>query len=968
MKISTALLFSLPLWLIPAAAQDVRVGLVAYWPLDEVSGDGLTTPDKAPLQTNLTLFNMTADNLVPGQRGNGMTFNGSNQLLWADTSTGTNPGLPLQNSVRKTICLWIKADGSAQQDRRFFAEASMATNAPMFNLGTDSAATGRTGKVDVFIRNDANAATVNHAKSVGTPLDNTWRHVAVTDDNGVVRFYFDGVLDASTLSYTRPAMTVNTISLGGIMRQSGAAGLFTGAVDDVAVWNRILTPAEINEVRTNGIATPVPPLVVASRLGPYRQGDRVRFSLETKGIVPTTWQWRRNGVDIDGATESTYTTPALSSALQGEYTVLVNGSQVSSTVNVAVTDDPAANVTNNLVSWWPFNTVDVSAFPTTTPDPWGGHPLSCTDIDATALVPGQFGTAMEFDGLTRIASRTTGFPIAGNPEYSVALWVKGDGLTQSDLRVFAEGSNTTNTPLFTLGTTINSSDKLRIYVRSDANVAVEGISTAPVFDDTWHHVVWTDRNGVGRLYVDGVLDLTTVTYNRAASVYTLNQTSVGAVQRAVPTSWCRSTIDDVAVWNRALTWTEIQSIKTAGVPAPVAAVPPDVTQQPVGRTLWAGRPLTLSIQATGTAPFTYQWFRDNNPVPTGTEATLVLDPAAAGDSGTYFCRVTNGAGADDSGTAVVVVKAINNLDSGRVSAWPLETGDPTTPDTLFANDLTLTGFAGIEPWQAAVKDNGGFFDGVDDILVRTRTLTGNDQPLTNREEFTVTFWVRGQGAGQLDRRVFAEGSTSNTNPLFTMGTDTLGVHDKMNLYFRGDGGAVPVNHRAGTLPVFDGFWHHVIYTDYLGQARLYVDGVLDSSFTYARPVRTLNTVSLGGIQRATAAAFFKGGMDEVNTWERALSETEVLALYASQPKPPQTLDITGITVPSEGLLQFTISTSYGNADYRLQSSTTLAANSWADETGVSIGQASGGVVTIDLAATLTGRKFYRVIIPEPPPQ
>ncbi|MDB6071407.1 MAG: hypothetical protein JWL81_2578, partial [Verrucomicrobiales bacterium] len=398
-----SLLLTLPLLALPAVAQDVRVGLVSYWPMDEVSPDGLTTPDKAQLHTNLTLLNMTAANLAVGHSGNAMTFNGTNQLLWADTGTGANPGLPLQNNVRKTICMWIKGDGPAQQDRRFFAEASMATNTPMFNMGTDSAASGRTGKVDIYIRSDANAATVNHAKSNGTPLDNTWHHIAMTDDNGVVRYYFDGVPDTSALTYTRPVMTLNTISFGGIMRQTGPAGLFSGAIDDAAVWNRILSQAEIQQVMASGISTPVPPLVIASRLGPYRQGDRVRFSLETKGFEPTTWQWKLNGADIPGATESTYTTPPLTAALQGNYTALVNGTEVSSTAAVAVTSDPAPSVTTNLVSWWPFNAVDVSGFPTTTPDPWGGHPLSCTDIDGSALVPGQFGTAMEFDGTTRIA-------------------------------------------------------------------------------------------------------------------------------------------------------------------------------------------------------------------------------------------------------------------------------------------------------------------------------------------------------------------------------------------------------------------------------------------------------------------------------------------------------------------------------------------------------------------------------------
>ena len=69
MKTLPAHLLAFSAMLLPAAAQDIRAGLVSYWPLDEVSVDGLTTPDKAPLHTDLTLVNMSSANVVPGMGG-----------------------------------------------------------------------------------------------------------------------------------------------------------------------------------------------------------------------------------------------------------------------------------------------------------------------------------------------------------------------------------------------------------------------------------------------------------------------------------------------------------------------------------------------------------------------------------------------------------------------------------------------------------------------------------------------------------------------------------------------------------------------------------------------------------------------------------------------------------------------------------------------------------------------------------
>jgi hypothetical protein len=70
-----------------------------------------------------------------------------------------------------------------------------------------------------------------------------------------------------------------------------------------------------------------------------------------------------------------------------------------------------------------------------------------------------------------------------------------------------------------------------------------------------------------------------------------------------------------------------------------------------------------------------------------------------------------------------------------------------------------------------------------------------------------------------------------------------------------------------------------------------------------------------------------------------------------------------MTVTPEGLVQFTVATSYGNTEYRLQTSNELKTGTWTDETNAVIGPVSFGTLTIDLSATVAGRRFYRVYIP-----
>lgn len=73
-----------------AVAPDPRLGLVAYWPMDNLANGDTEAPDLAN-GYNLTLYNMDATNLVVGQRGNAMSFDGSSEMLVRDLSVPRRP-------------------------------------------------------------------------------------------------------------------------------------------------------------------------------------------------------------------------------------------------------------------------------------------------------------------------------------------------------------------------------------------------------------------------------------------------------------------------------------------------------------------------------------------------------------------------------------------------------------------------------------------------------------------------------------------------------------------------------------------------------------------------------------------------------------------------------------------------------------------------------------------------------------
>jgi len=79
------------------------------------------------------------------------------------------------------------------------------------------------------------------------------------------QLWVDGVLDPVVIVPTRP-ISANTTAIGGLRRAADSAW-FTGMIDEVAVWNRALSPQEVAILQVTAITNPpsrIQPLVINS--------------------------------------------------------------------------------------------------------------------------------------------------------------------------------------------------------------------------------------------------------------------------------------------------------------------------------------------------------------------------------------------------------------------------------------------------------------------------------------------------------------------------------------------------------------------------------------------------------------------------------------------------------------------------------------------------------------------------------
>jgi len=120
--------------------------------------------------------------------------------------------------------------------------------------------------------------------------------------------------------------------------------------------------------------------------------------------------------------------------------------------------------------------------------------------------------------------------------------------------------------------------------------------------------------------------------------------------------------DELTLYNRVLTASEIAAIYNAGSAGKCAGpLPPVITVPPLNQTTVEGSNVFLSVGAGGTGPFSYQWSFNGTKISGATNATLTLSNLHPSQSGSYAVTITTPYGTITSSGAIVTVIAQNIL-------------------------------------------------------------------------------------------------------------------------------------------------------------------------------------------------------------------------------------------------------------------------------------------------------------------
>lgn len=199
-------------------------GMISWWGFNNGSPNDATTN-----VNHFTNFGATPATDRNGTANAAIAFNGTNQYMQCST-----PGFQMGPTSNFTVSFWMNRP--AQGYGVALMHGTTTNGNFIWNFQTNT-----TNGIQYGTNKQGSAwAWAQSTYTVGS-----WNHLVATFQSGAMTLYINGVQVATaTYVHTGAAQTTLPLWLG---RGVGGA-YFAGSLDDLGLWNRVLTPAEIGSL------------------------------------------------------------------------------------------------------------------------------------------------------------------------------------------------------------------------------------------------------------------------------------------------------------------------------------------------------------------------------------------------------------------------------------------------------------------------------------------------------------------------------------------------------------------------------------------------------------------------------------------------------------------------------------------------------------------------------------------------
>jgi len=317
-------------------------------------------------------------------------------------------------------------------------------------------------------------------------------------------------------------------------------------------------------------------------------GMLVTFTPDVNGTV-TDWKWDLPGSDASNST-STAQFPTVTYSIAGTYSVSLtatgpNGAVTTTKSNLITVTTPLAvapaptpeptptptpepSVSNGLVAAYGFDEIDGASV-----NDASGNGNHGTINEAVRIQTGKYGKALQFDGINDWVTVNDSAALGLSTGMTLEAWVYPQSQVSWNTIILKESSGGLSYALY-------SSDVANLpasyFNNGSSDRPVSGPNGLPV--NQWTHLVASYDGQYQRLYVNGI-EVAQSAQNG------LIQQSDGLLRIGGNSVWgeyFKGYIDEVRIYNRALTATEVNANLTTAINAvdPVVSAPEPVVNAP----------------------------------------------------------------------------------------------------------------------------------------------------------------------------------------------------------------------------------------------------------------------------------------------------------------------------------------------------------------------------------------------------
>jgi lysophospholipase L1-like esterase len=507
-------------------------------------------------------------------------------------------------------------------------------------------------------------------------------------------------------------------------------------------------------------------------------------------------------------------------------------------------------------------------------DFYGENDATCTNCPT--VTTGIVDSAQFFDGSDdEVQLPDDGsFDWAADASFTVQYWMMTDASTSGNRVIVGRDGGPTSLHWW-IGCDDNG--KVRFNLNDiNGNGQYIGNKGDVLNDGEWHLItaVRDDAAGMNRIYVDAAL-IDSAAHDYTAGFAESVPVNVGYINLSHNYRY-EGRVDELAFWDKALAPAEIRSHYNRGLAGngycETADEAPVITSTPVteGRVY---KPYSYDVDATGYPLPKYSL----NVFPTGmvvdsTSGAITWTPQP-GQEGMNAVEVvaSNRAGADTQNFSIDVGEA-PDCPSDISHYWRLnEAAGPTYADYWGDTDATCVN---CPTSMASMIDTAQWFDGDDDEVDVADDGTfdwGAD------DSFTVQYWMMTDKSTS-GNRVIVGRDDASTSLHWWIGCNDAGVALFQLRDASGYGGAV-----SGGGAINDSVWHMVtaVRDGNADKNYIFVDGAVVDSASYDYGSSFAGTVPMNiGYINLSGHYRFEGAVDEVGTFDRALSRAEIADHYS----------------------------------------------------------------------------------------